>query len=148
MKEFLKSKVGIFLFGVAQAILFAIPFGVFLLIYRETFFTQQTGIGVSGLVILGVIIWVLALAKVLEKMPKFLWFVVLYLLFTIMDCLSGFLKEIGACILLGAVMALPINFIIQALTISGNASLEERSRVKTHRQMRKEKKTKVEVEVE
>ena len=145
MKEFLKSKVGVVLTKICQALLFAIPFAVFLFVNRNTFFTEETKIGISGLVILGGIIWILSLAKVLGKMPKFLWFVVLYMLFLAMDYLSGFLKEIGMCILIGAVLALPLNIMVQALTISGNTSLEEQSRMKAHKKM---KKSKVEVEVE
>lgn len=145
MKDFFKADVKILLLRLAQVVLFLIPFAVFSLIYREKFFTEQTGWGVTGLFVIGIVIWVLALAKIIGRMPKIFWFLFLFILFEVMSFLADYLRQIGFVILIGAILALPINFLIRAYTITGKTSLEERTREKVKKKMKKEE---IEIEVE
>ena len=139
MKHFLKSKLYVFLVRLGQLILFAIPLVVFMIIYKDIFFTASTGVGLTGLGILGLLIWALCLAKVFGKLPKIMYFAMICVLFTAMDMLSGFLKQLGWCILIGAILALPLNTIIFALNEDGVVDLRERSKVKAKKRMKKEK---------
>lgn len=148
MKQFLQTKLGIFAFRCLQALLFAIPFAVFIFIYRESFFSVETKVGISGLVMLGGAIWVLALTKIIGKMPKFLWFVIIAIVFVLMDYLSGFLRQIGYVILIGAILALPLNLIIEAKQITGKTQLEEESKAKYYKQLKKKKKEIIDVDIE
>ena len=152
MKQFLQSKLGIFALRMLQALIFAIPFMIFILIYKDEFFSVETKMGISGLLILGGIIWALALAKVIGKMPKFLWFIIIAVLFVLMDYLAGFLKQIGYVIVIGAVLALPLNLVIEAKQITGKTQLEEESKKKYYKELqkkaKKDNKKKVDVVIE
>ena len=139
MKHYLGSKGKILLIRIAQAFLFAIPMGVFLIVYRDTFFVEESGIGLAGLAVLGLIIWVLCLAKVIGKLPKILYFIILFFLFLAMSYVADFLKQIGTVVLIGAVLALPLNYIVNALSIDGEVDLKERSKAKAIKRMKKEK---------
>ena len=145
MKQFLATKLGNLCLRCIQAILFAIPFAIFIFRNRESFFTVESKVGISGLVILGGLIWVLALAKVIGKMPKFLWFVIISALFILMDYLSGFLRQIGNVIIWGAILALPLNLLIEAKSIVGKTQLEEESRKKYYKKLNKKK---IDVEIQ
>lgn len=139
MKHFLKSRLFVFLIRLAQLILFAIPLIVLMIIYKDTFFTASTGVGLTGLGILGLLIWALCLAKVFGKLPKIMYFAMICVLFTAMDMLSGFLKQIGWCVLIGAILALPLNTFVFAISEDGVTDLRERSKIKAKKRMAKEK---------
>ena len=139
MKHYLGSKAKVLLLRVLQGFLFAIPMGVFLIVYRDTFFVEESGIGLAGVAVLGLIIWGLCLAKVFGKLPKILYFIILFFLFLAMSYVADFLKQIGTVVLIGAVLALPINYIINAISIDGEVDLKERSKVKAIKRMKKEK---------
>ena len=148
MKQFLQTKLGIVALRALQALLFAIPFSIFIFIYRESFFSVETKVGISGLVIMGAGIWLLALAKVIGKMPKFLWFIIIAALFILMDYISGFLRELGYAIVIGAIWALPLNLSIEAKQITGKTQLEEESKAKYYKQLKKKKKEIIDVDIE
>ena len=148
MKQFLQTKLGIVALRALQALLFAIPFSIFIFIYRESFFSVETKVGISGLVIMGAGIWLLALAKVIGKMPKFLWFIIIAALFILMDYISGFLRELGYAIVIGAILALPLNLLIEAKQITGKTQLEEESKAKYYKQLKKKKKEIIDVDIE
>lgn len=139
MKHYLGSKGKCFLIRLAQGFLFAIPMAIFLIVYRDTFFVEESGYGLAGLAVLGLIIWGLCLAKVFGKLPKILYFVILFFLFLAMSYVADFLKQIGTVILIGAVLALPLNTVVNALQIDGEVDLKERSKAKAIKRMKKEK---------
>lgn len=144
MKHYLSSKVKVCLLYIAQAILFAIPLGVFMYTHKDTFFVQKSVYGIAGLGILGLIIWALCLAKIFTKLPKILYFVILFFAFLALDMLSGYLKDIGTTVLIGACLSLPLNPLIYAVQTDGEVDLKERSRMKAIKRMKKQK---VDVEV-
>lgn len=139
MKHFLGSRVKILLFRILQALLFSIPLIVFLFVNRDTFFVEKSGYGLAGLAILGVIVWALCLGKVIGKLPKIVFFVILYFAFYSMSLLADFLAQIGAVTLIGAVLSLPLNYVIHAINIDGEVDLQERSKVKAIKRMKKQK---------
>ncbi len=84
------------------------------IVYRDTFFVEKTGYGITGLGLLGIIIYILSLKHVLGKLPKILYFIILFVLFLSMSYLADFLVQIGGCMLIGAFISLPLNYIIEA----------------------------------
>lgn len=147
MKHFLTSDLKIVLVRLIQSILFAIPLGIFLIIYRDTFFTQDTAVGITGLGIMAIIIWALCLGKVFGKLPKILYFVIIFALFTILSYLGDFLKQIGCVVLIGACLALPLNRIVRALELQGETGLVEEQKHKYREKIAKSKEKEVEIEV-
>lgn len=139
MKHYVGSRLKILLFRILQALLFSIPLIVFLVVNRDTFFVEKSGYGLAGLAILGVIIWALCLGKVIGKLPKIVFFVILYFAFYSMSLLADFLAQIGAVVLIGAVLALPLNYVIHAFDIDGETDLKERSKAKAIKRLRKQK---------
>ena len=69
----------------------------------------------------------------------------LYFLFFALNYLSEFLAQIGTVILIGAVLALPLNYVVKAIETDGEVDLKERSRVNAKKRMKKEK---IDVEIE
>lgn len=108
------------------------------------FFEQKTGWGITGLAGLGLLVFVLGLVKVLGKMPKIIWFAIIWAVFYFMDLLSGFLVEIGTNMFVGACLALPLNLLAHAISVDGETDLKERSKRKSLE--RANKSVKVEVE--
>ena len=139
MKHFLGSRVKILLFRILQALLFSIPLIVFLFVNRDTFFVEKSGYGLAGLATLGIVVWALCLGKVIGKLPKIVFFIILYFAFYSMSLLADFLAQIGAVVLIGAVLALPLNYVIHAINIDGEVDLQERSKVKAIKRMKKQK---------
>lgn len=139
MKHYVGSRLKILLFRILQALLFSIPLIVFLVVNRDTFFVEKSGYGLAGLAILGIIIWALCLGKVIGKLPKIVFFVILYFAFYSMSLLADFLAQIGAVVLIGAVLALPLNYVIHAFDIDGETDLKERSKAKAIKRLRKQK---------
>lgn len=139
MKHYFGSRLKILLLRISQAILFAIPLLVFAFVNKDTFFVEKSGYGLAGLGILGVIVWALCLGKVIGKLPKIVFFVILYFAFLSMSLLADYLQQIGAVILIGACLSLPLNYLIHALDVDGNTDLAERSRMKAIKRMKKQK---------
>ena len=116
-----------------------------MIIYRDTFFVKKSGVGLSALGILGLIVWILCLKKVFGKLPKIMYFLMLFFLFLAMNYLSGFLVQIGGSILIGASLSLPLNYVIFAINEDGVTDLREISKAKARKRMKNKK---IEVEVE
>lgn len=149
MKYYLMTKLKLLGLYTLQVILFCLPLAVLMIIYKDTFFTKSTAVGISGLGLLGVIIYILSVKQIIGKLPKILYFVFLFVLFVAMDSLSSFLKEIGAAMLIGAVISLPLNNIIHVYKVDGETDLIENSKLRFKERKKKEKsKDYVEVEVE
>ncbi len=145
MKYYLKSKLKILSLRILQALLFLLPLSIMVIVYRDTFFVEKTGYGITGLGLLGIIIYILSLKHVLGKLPKILYFIILFVLFLSMSYLADFLVQIGGCMLIGAFISLPLNYIIEAITIDGEVDIKERSKINAKKRMKKET---IEVEVE
>ena len=139
MKHYLGSRLKIVLFRILQALIFAIPLIVFLVTNRETFFVEKSGYGLAGLAMIGIIIWALCLGKVIGKLPKIAFFVILYLALLSLSFLADFLSQIGAVCLIGACLALPLNVVIHAFNVDGEVDLKEISRARAIQRMKKDK---------
>ena len=144
MKHYFGSRLKVLFLRILQALLFAIPLTVFAIVNKDTFFVEKSGYGLAGLGILGVVIWALCLGKVIGKLPKIVFFVILYFAFLSMSLLADYLQQIGAVILIGACLALPLNYVIHAISVDGDTDLTERSRMKAIKRMKKQK---IDVEV-
>lgn len=145
IKSYIKKKIIVVLLRIAQVITFLIPLGVMMLIYRDTFFTKKTGIGISGLAVMGVIVYILSIKQIIGKLPKILYFVFLFMLFFLMNYLGEFLFQIGCVMLIGAVLSLPLNPLIHVFEVDSETELKERSKMKVRKQMKDD--TEVEVEI-
>ena len=139
MKHYVGSRLKILFFRILQALLFAIPLVVFLVVNRDTFFVEKSGYGLAGLAILGIIVWALCLGKVIGKLPKIVFFVILYFAFYSMSLLADFLAQIGAVVLIGACLSLPLNYVIHAFDVDGETDLKERSKAKAIKRLKKQK---------
>ena len=95
------------------------------------FFEEKTGWGMTGLAVLGLIVFVLGLIKILGKLPKIIWFAILWGVFYFMDMLSSFLVEIGTNMFIGACLALPLNLLAHAIRVDGETDLKEKSKRKS-----------------
>lgn len=152
---YLKNKLRVIGLYALQIFLFCIPLGVLMIVYRETFFTKSTAAGLTGLGILGVIVYMLSIKQIIGKLPKIVYFLFLFILFVAMDSLAAFLKQIGTAMLIGACISLPISPIIHVYKVDGETDITERSKIRFKQRQEAEKKKAikklksiVEVEVE
>lgn len=100
---------------VLNAIIFLIPLGIMLIVYRDEVFTKKSGTGLSGLAIIGIILYICGLKKVLGKFPTIVWFLVVFLVCIFADYVSEFLVKISLNMLIGYVFTIPLSIYIRKL---------------------------------
>lgn len=123
MIQFIKDNIKIILITILQVILFVIPTLIMLLVYKEDFFTKKTGWGLTGIGAIGIIIVALCATKVIGKMPHIVYFVIIYVLFLLFNMLSEWLVLIGQNMLIGSVLACPIDIIKRYWKIKSTATV-------------------------
>ena len=110
-----KLKVKATLLRIANIIIFTIPLIIMLIVYKEEMFTTKTSTGLSGLGIIGIIIYALGLKHSLNKAPKILWFIIILLIAICADYVSEYLVMISLNMLIGYILSIPLSIYIRKL---------------------------------
>ncbi len=103
------------LFQILNVIIFLIPLAIMLIVYRDEIFTKKSGTGISGLAIIGIILYICGLKKVLGKFPTIVWFLIIFLVCVFADYVSAFLVKISLNMLIGYVFTIPLTIYIRKL---------------------------------
>lgn len=124
---------------ILNAIIFLIPLIIMLIIYKEEMFTTKSATGLSGLAIIGVIIYICGLKHALGKFPTVIWYVIILLICVFADYVSAFLVKISVNMLVGYVFTIPLSKYIKKLNKNADTIDDIELREKYKEQKNKEK---------
>ena len=134
-----KLKIKARILSVVNIIIYLIPLIVMLIVYKDEMFTTKTGTGLTGLAILGIILYLCGLKHSLGKFPTVVWYVIILFVAYFADYVSEFLVTISLNMLVGYCLSIPLRIYIRKLDKNADTLDDADVREKYKKEKQKEK---------
>lgn len=125
---------------VLNALIFLIPLIIMFIIYKDDMLTTKSATGVSGLAIIGVIMYICGLKHAFGKFPTITWYLIILLICVFADYVSEFLVKISLNMLIGYVLTIPLSTYIRKIKRNADTvdELDIREKYKKERKKNEE----------